>query len=334
MMNIIRKIVLTNLMAAMALASYGQAKPLLGQYFQNLPAFAPALTGANDFLDLRLSTRQQWTGFEGAPSTYYLSAYGAIKGKVTDQYRYRSLRLGVSGPEEKTLLTLKHGIGGYIQSDVQGPYKQFDINVNYAVHIPVFRTTFLALGVSTGLSSDKVDIADINVKNGMDDLTYQAYLMDGTSSTYFNVTAGLALHSDRYYVSYSMMPLFSTFIGGNETAHIENMDIRHQVMAGSRFFVSQDVELIPNGFVRIEKTMPVLFDAGLRVRYQQKYWAGLSYRNSDTIIGMLGIQFHDIWKLSYSYEYGTGSLSNYNNGTHEIVLGVQLFNYNRYTSMW
>lgn len=321
------------LMITANVISYGQSKPLLGQYFQNLPAFAPALTGSNEFLDLRLSTRQQWAGFEGAPETYYLSGYGIIKGNAADQYRYRSLRLGVS-EKDASSMTLKHGAGGYLQSDKQGAYKQFDFNLNYAIHIPVFKRTFFSFGVSAGLSNDKVDISDITVKNSVDDLTYQSYLMNGTANTYFHVIAGLALSSDRYYVSYSLLPLFNTFIGGNKVTHTNQTDMRHQILAGGRFYLNQDVEIIPNGFLRIENTMPALFDAGVRLRYQQKYWAGLSYRNTDTIIGMLGFTINNIWQLSYSYEHSTGDLGNYYNGTHEVILGVQLFNYNRYTSMW
>lgn len=312
---------------------FSQGRPLLGQYFQNMPAFAPALTGANEFLDIRLSVRQQWTGFEGAPRSYFLAGYGMIKGNAADQHRYRSLRLGSSG-NSKEEARIRHGAGGYVQSDEQGAYKQFDFKLNYAVHVPVFHRTFFSFGVSAGLSNDKIDILDISVKNSMDDMTYQSYLENGTSNTYMNATAGLALNSDRYYVSYSLLPLFNTFVGGNESNHIKNTDMRHQILAGIRLALSQDVEVIPNGFLRLEETIPALFDAGVRVRFQQKYWMGVSYRNSDTFIGMLGLVVNDLWKISYSYEYGTGDFNTYNNGTHEFVIGVQLFNYRRYTSMW
>lgn len=328
-----KKIYLTIILVTAYVASYGQSRALIGQYFQNLPAFAPALTGANDFLDLRLSMRQQWAGFEGAPSTYYLSGYGIIKGNTTDQYRYRSLRL--TAPESKeSPMRMRHGVGGYLQTDHQGAFKQLDFKLNYAVHVPVFQSTFFSFGISTGIANDKIDISDINVKNDVDDVTYQSYLQDGNSNTYFNITGGLALNSDHYYVAYSIAPLVNTFISGNETTHIDDNNMRHQILAGGRLTLSQDVELIPNAFLRLDKTMDPLFDAGVRLRYQQKYWAGVSYRNSDTIIGMLGLVVNDLWKLSYSYEYGLGDFNNYNNGTHEIVLGVQLFNYNKYTSMW
>lgn len=326
-----KKIYLTIVIALIYTTSYGQSKPLLGQYFQNLPAFAPALTGANDYLDIRLSYRQQWVGFEGAPRTVYLSAYSSLKSKEKN-LQERSLRLEEKNEASGT--KLKHGIGGYLQSNEEGPFKQLDFNLNYAVHVPVFHRTYLSFGVSAGLNNEKIDIADITVKNGSIDQTYQSWLNDGTANTYLNLQGGFALNSDHYYVAYSTVPFLRTFLSGNENVYEDEDYMRHQIATGGRLYLNQDVELIPNGFVRIDKAMPLLFDAGMRVRYQQKYWTGVSYRNTGTIIGMLGLNVNDLWNLSYSYEYGVSDLSSYNSGTHEIVLGIQLFNYKRYTSMW
>ena len=326
-----KKIYTTILLTLLYTASFSQSRPLLGQYFQNLPAFAPALTGANDFLDIRFSYRQQWVGFEGAPRTVYLSAYSSLQNKEKETWP-GTLRLG-EGDLDATI-QLKHGIGGYLRYNEEGAFKQQDFNLNYAVHVPVFRRTYLSFGVSAGLNNEKVDIADITVKNGAGDETYQSYLSDGASNTYFNLTGGFALTSDRYYLAYSALPLLRTFVSGNEKVYQDESYMRHQILAGGRLYLNQDVELIPNGFLRIDKTMPVLFDAGLRLRYQQKYWTGLSYRNDGTFIGMLGLTFNDLLSLSYSYELGTSDISTYHHGTHEVLLGLQLFNFKRYTSMW
>ena len=46
-----RLYILLIVLLAFGSESFGQGKVVLGQYFQNLPAFSPAFTGANDFLD-------------------------------------------------------------------------------------------------------------------------------------------------------------------------------------------------------------------------------------------------------------------------------------------
>lgn len=328
-----KTILLTLLGLIASLAVLGQSTPLAGQYFQNLPAFAPALTGANDYLDIRLSSRQQWAGFEDAPQTYFLSAYSSLNKKGVNRNSEQALPVETSdlGTNKSRL---RHGVGGYLQTDNAGAFTQTNVNLNYAVHVPVFNKTFLSFGVSTGIISNRVDLNEVRVKNQVDDQTYQSYLENGGSNVNYNLAGGLALHSGRYYVSYSMMNMVQTLISGNENFSKTNGNSRHQFMVGSRHYLSQNVELIPNAFLRLENTMPALVDFGLRVRYQQKYWTGLSYRNTGTIVGMLGMTFNDLLLVSYSYEYGTGELGNYTNGTHEIVLGFQLFNHKRFTSMW
>lgn len=311
----------------------GQTTPLVGQYFQNLPAFAPALTGANDYLDIRLSSRQQWAGFEDAPQTHFLSAYSSLNKKEANQNKTHSLPVANSNLGNLKN-RLRHGVGGYFQTDNAGAFSKTNFNLNYAIHVPVFRKTFLSFGVTTGITNSKIDVNDVTVKNQANDQTYLSYLENGGSNFNYNLAAGMALYSDRYYFSYSMRNMVQALISGNETFNSSNESRSHQFMVGSRHYLNQNVELIPNAFLRLENTMPALIDFGLRMRYQQKYWTGISYRNSGTVIGMLGMAFNDLLLLSYSYEYGTGELGSYTNGTHEIVLGLQLFNNKRFTSMW
>ena len=46
----------------------GQNNVFIGQYFKIMPAFAPGLTGANNFLDIKTGTRNQWADVEEAPT--------------------------------------------------------------------------------------------------------------------------------------------------------------------------------------------------------------------------------------------------------------------------
>jgi hypothetical protein len=38
----------------------------------------PAITGIEDYTDVRLGYRDQWRGIEGAPVTAYLSVHGSV----------------------------------------------------------------------------------------------------------------------------------------------------------------------------------------------------------------------------------------------------------------
>lgn len=217
--------------------------------------------------------------------------------------------------------------------DEQGPFQQMEFNLNYAVHVPVNYRTYLALGLSPGIYNAKIDFLKVSV-NDPSDPTYDRLVENGESSTFFQLSGGLSLYSDRFYVGYSTMQLTRALLSGNEALNNKTQSMRHQVMGGYRFYLNQDIELVPNAFVRMEESVPLLWDAGARVQYKGTFWLGASYRNDDSLVGMLGLLLKDKFRVGYSYEHKMTGAANFNSSSHEIVLGLQLFNYSRYVSMW
>ena len=55
-----------------------QQKPHYTQYILNQYIVNPALTGIENYIDVKLSHRHQWVGIQDAPVTSYLSVHGPI----------------------------------------------------------------------------------------------------------------------------------------------------------------------------------------------------------------------------------------------------------------
>src|SRR6186713_1139634 len=55
-----------------------QQKPHYTQYVLNQYIVNPAITGIENYVDLKASHRMQWTGIQDAPVTTYLSAHGPL----------------------------------------------------------------------------------------------------------------------------------------------------------------------------------------------------------------------------------------------------------------
>ena len=325
---------------AVSFESYGQGKILIGQYFQNLPAFSPAFTGASDYLDIRTGFRKQWAGFDGAPTTGFVSFYTPIRLKK-NPFKANSLRTSSNaqyykgGDTKKTSKgDTRLGIGGYVLLDEQGPFQELESMLSFAVHIPITEKTYLSLGASGGLLNSRINFDDITVVDDLNDPVYLSFINNGASNTFFNFNAGVGLHSDAFYVSYSAMQLTRTFISGNEEVNNEGASIRHHVLGGIRLFLHEKWEVIPNTFIRSEANQPFFYEGGVRVRYNKNLWLGASYRNDETAVGMLGFAFSDKVNFGYAYEFKSSEFDNFNNGSHEIVLGFRLFNFNNYTSIW
>src|SRR5438552_12446970 len=68
-------IVSSSLMAAVSLA---QQRPHYTQYILNNYILNPALSGIENYTDVKLSVRDQWVGLNGAPKTCYFSIHGPI----------------------------------------------------------------------------------------------------------------------------------------------------------------------------------------------------------------------------------------------------------------
>jgi hypothetical protein len=55
-------------------------------------------------------------------------------------------------------------------------------------------------------------------------------------------------------------------------------------------------------------------------RHNGKYWAGVGYRWSQAIMGMLGIELFEGVNVAYAYEFLTSKLSRFSGGCHELSL--------------
>ncbi|MEQ8581423.1 MAG: PorP/SprF family type IX secretion system membrane protein [Marinoscillum sp.] len=318
-----------------AYGANGQGKILTSQYFQNLPAYSPALTGVHDYLDVKAGFRKQWAGYEGAPQTSFLSAYGSFGPGYNEQRRH-SLRVSDPGQytENQPGTFLRVGFGGYILTDEVGPLKRTEGMLSGAVHVPVADRKYISLGTSVGIMASEVEMDKVMVIDPANDPVYQAYVNGGTSSTFLNINTGIGFHSDQLYVSYNIMQVASSLLSGNELVNNQGSAFRHNVLAGFRMYVTDRVELLPNVFFRAEEGVSSFFDVGMRARFNESITAGMAYRNNGTYILMMGLAITDALNFGYSYEYKTSNFDQFNNSSHEIVLGIKLFNYENYSPMW
>ncbi len=289
-------------------AANAQSNELIGQYYLNMSAYNPAHTGTDDFLNINVGIRRQWAGFAGAPNTSFLSGYGVIK----------------NSKDADKAISSKHGLGGYVMTNSQGNYKQNEVSLMYAYHIPIATNTYVSLGMSPSYYTERIEVNNISVED-VSDAAYQSLLNQGNKYSNLQLNTGLALHSDRFYLSYSLRDAFKVGLSGNKDVFANKAEKRHHFMGAYTFSINEQVELIPNTFVRIDQHRPTLIELGARARYQSNMWAGLSYRNDKTMVGSIGFLFDNKYQFGYAYEHKSFGISQYARGTHEVILGIQLF---------
>jgi hypothetical protein len=56
------------------------------------------------------------------------------------------------------------------------------------------------------------------------------------------------------------------------------------------------------------------------IRYNKKVWGGVSYRYSDAMIGMIGLELFNGIRLGYAYDFTISDMGNNSSGSHEFMV--------------
>ena len=318
---------------------HSQQLGLYSQYMDNAMLLNPSAAGMEKYTDVNLSTRQQWVGFKNAPQTFALSANGRLSEKVSTAEKPYSLRISdpdryteVYGKEAKHKY-LPHGLGGYADYDQHGPFSRISGYVSYAHHFPLGKGYFLSLGVAPGVANRSLGTDNLEVADPNNDQTFREYKGNSVQSTYFDLNSGVSFYSDRLYVGYSGRQLLQNalFAEIKPVDEDQKLVVHHSLISMYRFRLNSFLELAPTIALRKAGPAPLKYDATAKLRFEEKIWAGFSYREEGTLSGIFGLRINELIQVGYSYDFTTSGLASYNDGSHELNLSFMLFNHKKLT---
>ncbi len=307
--------------------TFGQQLGQYSQYLNNQFILNPAAAGEHEYFDIDLSFRQQWVGFDNAPQNYYLSGHTRLGGKPK-VIANPSLRM--SHPEEAIVSSesnvggkIKHGVGGIVAADNYGPFKRLNISAAYALHIPVGENAHWSFGLNAGWGNMNFDQSMVSLATS-NDATFDQFTATNQRLNFLDVNVGTYFYSDKFFVGYSSNQLLqnSIYFGGAPSEG--KLNVHHFITGGVHLPLSEKLKLTPGVLLKYMNPAPLSFDLTARLTYEDKYFAGLSYRHGDAMIVMLGGYINDLIKIGYTFDYTVSGLSNYNSGGHEVLLGIML----------
>ncbi|SIQ69817.1 type IX secretion system membrane protein, PorP/SprF family [Pontibacter lucknowensis] len=291
--------------------AFAQQRPQYSQYMVNNFLLNPALSGIEDYADIRISNRQQWVGLDGAPVTYYASAHMPLnKGAASTKYA-------------KALA--HHGAGIILHTDKTGPLRRTGLSGTYAYHLPVTRTINVSAGVAAGLVRNTINSSELEFTNPAEPLIGGGQV----NQNVLDLSLGLWVYSRNFSVGLAGAQLLEN-AGAFRSAEDNNVSLdlqRHYFLTGSyRFAPGGRIDLIPSVMLKLASPSPLSVDVNLRALYDERFWVGASYRHNDAIVGMVGVYVSPLIDISYSYDATTSGLNRVSAGTHEVVVGFKLFN--------
>ena len=315
--------------SGMQLAS-AQQKPQYTQYVFNNLLLNPAVSGIENYTDVKAGYRSQWTGLQGAPVTSYLTITAPIGDKFLQGDATASPSEGGENPSSR-LFTQNykaaephHGIGFMIVSDVAGPITTTNIDATYAYHLGLTESLNLALGVQAGVSHTSLNISEITLENPFDPAIANA----NNSAWKPDVGAGIWLYGPTYYFGASAQQILpqNLYFSTNNT-YTQNQTVpQYFITSGVKLFLSDDLTLLPSFLIKVINPTPLTFDVNTKLSFKDKFWLGVSYRRDDSVGLLAGLNISSFINIGYSYDITTSALNTVSNGTHEIVISLLLNN--------
>jgi type IX secretion system PorP/SprF family membrane protein len=139
-----------------------------------------------------------------------------------------------------------------------------------------------------------------------------------------NMGAGLYLYSKNLFLGVSADQLTRDFVKfGSGTAYFEPRTAAF-ITGGYKAMINDNFSLTPAFLMKYVRSAPVSLEFTLMGEYKEWMWGGISYRHTDAVVGMFGMNINEKIKLGYSYDFSISKMNQFSSGGHELILGLMI----------
>lgn len=286
----------TSLIMFLSWAVSAQQEPQYTQYMYNPSQINPAYSGSMGYASVFGLYRTQWVGLDGAPKT---------------------ANLGFHKPIENSKL----GYGINILNDRIGPSELTYMNVDISYTLLFGEKSRLAFGLKVGGELINIDYSKLSQYNPGD-----ALFQNNLNRFSPNIGAGIYYYTDNTYVGFSVPMLLNTAFYDEVAVSTANRRQNFYLTAGKVYDLNYYIKFKPALVTKIVSGAPLQLDLTANFLINEKFTAGIAYRMSAALSGLVGFQVTDQLFIGYGYDRETTRLSNFNSGSHELFLKFDLFN--------
>ncbi len=272
-----------------------QQLSMYSQYYWNDFVINPAFTGIKNTPRVQLGYRNQWSGFKGAPKTYSIGGHTSLKNN-------------------------NMGLGGMIFSDDQGgAIQQNGVMLNYSYNLKLDKLSGISFGIAGILNQYGYNGSDI--QNINPDATLQTNVRQLVPDLNFGVVYHL---KNKLYIGLASNQLIQSRLKKlNQFSTSENQLIRHYNLSASYISkINSTLTAEPYAMLRTTFIKAPQVELGAKMTYNDFVFGGLSYRNKESVIGLIGLNYMN-FVFAYSYDFTLSAIRNYSGGSHEILLAYQ-----------
>lgn len=278
--------------SAKAQARYFDERYIYTQAHLNPQLINPGAYGSEMNHTILFNYRNKWSGIEGAPRTFTVSYNGAVGNRL-------AIGLNVVSDKFSQLETFKGSLG-----------------LSYTI---VSETNQLGIGLSGeyikhGLSGfGNADPTDPIINNAL------------AGAEYFDASFGLyGIYMKKLMYGLTIPSAVSSRISEIEVSNEPEREAGFILQVGYKLDMHPDITLTPYIIMKKLNQVPTHIDMNLTFGFlQDKLLGGVNYTlGADKRLGFLiGTKIEKL-KFYYSYNTSSNPIQDYNNGSHELTLGV------------
>lgn len=299
-----------------ATVANAQQDPMFTNYHSNALVFNPAYAGSNEHLSLNLSHRQQWLGFDGAPTTQTITAHTPLRNE-------------------------RVGVGLSLLNDRIGPGGSTDLAASYAYRMQLgsSKKLKLSLGLQASVANWRGNFSSITVEH-TDDPSFSQNL----SRWLPNFGAGAYLYSDKFYLGLGLPRLLEHDLrkAKDETQAIFAQNVRHLYLSAGAAFPLDGEQLVFRPTLLLQNAgflsgpdgrtvgAPVSANLGASLLIRQLAWAGISYRTAfsnqsshDSANLWLAWSLRNGMRFGAAYDISLSKIRTASSNSFELMLGYE-----------
>jgi len=280
--------------------TYAQQDAEYTQYMFNGLVLNPAYAGSRGGLSATAIYRNQWVNIPEAPRTFSIAGHTPI---------------GDSNS----------AVGLWLESDQLGVHDKIRLYASYAYHIPMgSNDAKLSLGVQGGLLNINSNFTEASVITAND----PAYA-ENISNTLPNFGLGAYYYAERFFAGVALPHLLNnqlyedlpnvTVEGARQYRHLF-------ATAGVVLPFGEKLDFRPTALLKAVPGAhaPVELDLTAHFLINKVLWLGAAWRSGDSIDFLAELNFGRGFRAGYSYDLTTTKLGDYNDGSHEFMLGYDV----------
>lgn len=273
--------------------TFAQQDAQYTQYMFNMLVVNPAYAGSRDAVSILGIYRNQWTGFNGSPTTISASVHSPVGEKL--------------------------GLGLFIEADKIGIHQRLSAYSTYAYKIAI-GGGYLSLGLQAGILQYQSDWSELPTAFNPDDPNFAT----DNSKILPNFGLGAYYYTDQYFIGVSVPHLLDSTL--DDVSPLATQERHYWVTAGVAIPINESIKIQPSVLIRsVPSIAPMNIDGNISLIINDTFRIGAGYRSSQAALFMLEYQ-QDKLRIGYAFDLDLSDLSSQHSGTHEIMVGLDIPN--------